>query len=83
GKLVEQWRASEQREQRLGDALSEDFVAQSVVVGHVGGPVRVVGRAGIPDAARSRADHQFFYVNGRFVRDKVLSHAVRSAYEDV
>ncbi len=83
GKLVEQWRASEQREQRLGDALSEDFVAQSVVVEHVGGPVRVVGRAGIPDAARSRADHQFFYVNGRFVRDKVLSHAVRSAYEDV
>ncbi|WP_208511131.1 DNA mismatch repair endonuclease MutL, partial [Variovorax paradoxus] len=76
GKLVEQWRASEQREQRLGDALSEDFVAQSVVVEHVGGPVRVVGRAGIPDAARSRADHQFFYVNGRFVRDKVLSHAV-------
>ncbi len=45
--------------------------------------MRVVGRAGIPDAARSRGDQQFFSVNGRFVRDKVLSHAVRSAYEDV
>jgi DNA mismatch repair protein MutL len=45
--------------------------------------LRVWGRAGIPDAARSRADQQFAYVNGRFVRDKVLTHAARSAYEDV
>lgn len=83
GKLVEQWRAADAREQRLADALSEDFVANSVAVERLGGVVRVVGRAGIPDAARSRGDQQFFYVNGRFVRDKVLSHAVRSAYEDV
>jgi DNA mismatch repair protein MutL len=49
-----------------------------------GGPlIRVRGRAGIPDAARARGDHQFAYVNGRFVRDKVLAHGVRSAYEDV
>jgi DNA mismatch repair protein MutL len=47
------------------------------------GALRVWGRVGIPDAARSRADQQFCYVNGRFVRDKVLTHAARSAYEDV
>jgi DNA mismatch repair protein MutL len=46
-------------------------------------PLRVTGRAGMPDAARSRADQQFAYVNGRYVRDKVLTHAARSAYEDV
>ena len=45
--------------------------------------LRVWGFAGVPDAARSRADGQFAYVNGRFVRDKVITHAARSAYEDV
>jgi DNA mismatch repair protein MutL len=77
--------------QRLADVLGEDFVAQSVAVSYEssarrdnGQPaVRVWGRAGIPDAARSRPDQQFAYVNGRFVRDKVLTHAARSAYDDV
>lgn len=85
-------------QQRLADVLGEDFIAESVAVDfqtaaapgayHGVRPpgihgVRVWGRAGIPDAARSRADHQFCYVNGRYVRDKVLTHAARSAYEDV
>jgi DNA mismatch repair protein MutL len=83
GRLVEQWRAAADRTARLADALGDEFVARSVAVSHALGAVRVEGRAGIPDAARSRADQQFFYVNGRFVRDKVLAHAVRSAYEDV
>ena len=92
GKLVEQWRAtfvpgqSEAQDalaRRLSDVLGEDFVTQSVAVQHRVGPVIVTGRAGLPDAARSRPDHQYCYVNGRFVRDKVLTHAARSAYEDV
>lgn len=82
GKLCEQWRAGS-REQRLSDVLGEDFLADSVAVEHAVGPVRVTGRAGIPDAARSRADWQFAYVNGRYVRDKVITHAARSAYEDL
>ncbi|MBY0466337.1 MAG: DNA mismatch repair endonuclease MutL, partial [Burkholderiales bacterium] len=51
--------------------------------GLAGPVIRVRGRAGLPDAARSRPDQQFAYVNGRFVRDKVITHAARSAYEDV
>ena len=82
GRLVEQWRAGT-LEQRLGDVLGQDFIAQSIPVEYRVGNIVVTGRAGIPDAARTRADQQFAYVNGRFVRDKVISHAARSAYEDV
>jgi DNA mismatch repair protein MutL len=82
GKLVEQWRATT-LERRLADVLGEDFLAQSIAVNYSVGTVRVSGRAGLPDVARARADQQFAYVNGRFVRDKVLTHAARSAYEDV
>ena len=82
GKLVEQWRPAS-REQRLADVLGQELLEQSVAVEYSAGPLRVWGRAGVPDVARSRADQQFAYVNGRYVRDKVLSHAARSAYEDV
>ena len=89
GKLVEQWRACEAtvgldaHAQRLGDVLGSDMLAQSVAVDYRSGNLHITGRAGIPDAARSRADQQFAYVNGRYVRDKVMTHAARSAYEDV
>ena len=86
GKLHAQWRAQPQDQgvnARLADVLGEDFVRESIAIDHVHGGVHVRGRAGLPDAARARADHQFAYVNGRFVRDRVLSHAAKSAYEDV
>ena len=94
GKLVAQWRAVDALgmaafRQRLADVLGEDFVKDSVTVQwpeagteHDSG-VQVIGLAGIPDAARSRGDWQYAYVNGRYVRDKVIGHAARSAYEDV
>lgn len=86
GKLVVQWRAQSHDnalDARLADVLGEEFVKTSVAVDHVHAGLRVLGRAGLPDAARSRADHQFAYVNGRYVRDRVLGHAAKSAYEDV
>jgi len=77
--------------QRLTDVLGSEFADQSIAVDYLstsaagsGGPaIRVWGRVGVPDAARARADQQYAYVNGRFVRDKVLTHAARSAFEDV
>ncbi|HYW57506.1 MAG TPA: DNA mismatch repair endonuclease MutL [Polaromonas sp.] len=89
GKLVEQWRAcaanAEQKahDARLADILGAELLAHSVAVDYRSGAIHITGRAGIPDAARSRADQQFAYVNGRYVRDKVVTHAARSAYEDV
>ena len=89
GKLAEQWRANADtadqnaHDQRLADVLGSELLAQSVAVDYRSGAIHVTGRAGIPDAARARADQQFAYVNGRYVRDKVLTHAARSAYEDV
>ncbi|KQM79913.1 DNA mismatch repair endonuclease MutL [Xylophilus sp. Leaf220] len=88
GKLVEQWRRcggspQEAQDQRLADVLGRDFLEQSIAVQYSANGVTVQGRAGLPDAARARADQQFCYVNGRYVRDKVLTHAARSAYEDV
>ena len=86
GKLVEQWRSQTGNaalDRRLSDVLGADFLQNSVAVEFTQGNLQVYGRAGIPDAARARADHQFLYVNGRFVRDKVVTHAARSAYEDV
>jgi DNA mismatch repair protein MutL len=94
GRLVEQWRACagpDAPSQRLADVLGGEFAAQAVAVAYEsaarsgsGRPaLRIWGHAGIPDAARARGDQQFAYVNGRYVRDKVLAHAARSAYEDV
>ncbi|MDP3167934.1 MAG: DNA mismatch repair endonuclease MutL [Hydrogenophaga sp.] len=96
GKLVAQWRAvagggMDALRQRLADVLGNDFVEQAVALNWPldapsdDGPqrLRVWGFAGVPDAARSRADWQFAYVNGRYVRDKTITHAARSAYEDV
>ena len=86
GRLIEQWRAhpgEAGRAQRLADVLGEPLLADSVAIDHRVGPLHISGRAGLPDMARSRADQQFAYVNGRFVRDKVIAHAARAAYEDV
>ncbi|MEY2622060.1 MAG: hypothetical protein RIT26_1880 [Pseudomonadota bacterium] len=86
GKLLEQWRAqsgADAIERRMADVLGPDFLTESIALDTTSGAVRVRGRAGLPDHARSRADHQYAYVNGRFVRDRVVMHGVRSAYEDV
>ena len=82
GKLVQQWRRATPA-QRLHDVLGADFNQHSREVMLDLGVLRVTGRAGTPESARTRADQQYVYVNGRFVRDKLIAHGVRSAFEDV
>lgn len=82
GRLVEQWRPGDVQ-QRLRDVLGEAFARDSREVALQLGPLSVHGRAGLPETARARADLQYVYVNGRHVRDRLLAHGVRAAYEDV
>src|SRR5438132_1294888 len=61
GKLIEQWRAASP-EARLKQVMGDDFIAQSRALDASYGPLRVHGVAGLPDAARARADQQYVYV---------------------
>lgn len=91
GKLVEQWRSQgltnaaieTLQNQRIADILGEDFYTNSVAIHYTENGLSISGRAGVPDLARARADQQYCYVNDRFVKDKVVTHGVRTAYEDV
>lgn len=88
GKLVHQLRSTDTeagREQRLVQLLGKAFVAESValdVVAEASG-LRLWGWMGLPTFSRAQPDQQYFFVNGRVIRDKVVTHAVRQAYQDV
>ena len=82
GKTVDHWQESS-LEQRSAHILGEEFAQARLPLEEAAGPLSLHGFVGLPTAARSRADAQYFYVNGRFVRDKLLTHAVRAAYQDV
>ena len=82
GKTVDHWQESSLA-QRSGQILGDEFAQARLPLDEAAGPLTLQGFVGLPTAARSRADSQYFYVNGRFVRDKLLTHAVRSAYQDV
>jgi DNA mismatch repair protein MutL len=96
GKLHEQWLAYNSRDAadeavnpahaglvRIRQILGDTLASQSLALSHTVGTTHVSGFVGTPDAARSRADQQYCYVNGRYVRDKVIQHAVRQAFADV
>jgi DNA mismatch repair protein MutL len=69
--------------ERTRAVLGEEFAAASLPVNVESAGLRLHGLVAQPAYSRSSRDAQYFFVNGRFVRDKVLSHAVRQAYHDV
>ena len=71
------------QEQRLSELLGKSFLANVLFVELTVGDLHLKGWLGLPTYARSQADQQYFYVNQRMVRDKVVNHAVRQAYQDV
>lgn len=71
------------RLQRLGTLINSAFNDRSLYFDHAASGLRLWGWVGLPTFSRSQADMQFFYVNQRMVRDKLVTHAVRQAYADV
>jgi DNA mismatch repair protein MutL len=82
GRIVRDLPAATLRD-RVAALLPDEFAAAARAVEAHAGALRLRGWVGLPTAARARADAQYFYVNGRYVRDKLLAHAVRAAYADV
>jgi DNA mismatch repair protein MutL len=72
-----------EQEKRLALICGEDFVSHAINVVGEAADIKIKGWIGLPSFTRSQPDLQYFYVNGRIVRDKTLAHAVRQAYQDV
>ncbi|MDB5737461.1 MAG: mutL, partial [Sphingomonas bacterium] len=73
----------ETQPERVAALTDRDLRDNSIVIDHVRGDVRLEGVAGLPTFNRGVADHQYLFVNGRPVRDKLLAGAVRAAYQEM
>ncbi len=86
GKVVHSLRSAESRseqERRIAGICGPAFMDNALYVDFQRGGMRLWGWMAQPAFSRSQADMQYFFVNGRSIRDKVVAHAVRQAYQDV
>ncbi len=86
GKVVREYPAGSGRqawERRIQAVLGGDFVDHALYLQSEIGELALKGWIGQPTVSRSQPDQQFFFVNGRVIRDKVVTHAIRQAYQDV
>ena len=72
-----------EQEKRVADICGPLFMEQALYIDNDRTGIRLWGWIGLPTFSRSQPDLQYFFVNGRSIRDKVVSHAVRQAYQDV
>ncbi|CAG0965755.1 DNA mismatch repair protein MutL [Methylophilaceae bacterium] len=82
GRVLNRYAAGE-AERRFGEVLGKEFFAESLSVDESAAGLRLWGMAAKPTFNRNSRDTQYVYVNGRFVRDKLIAHAIRQAYQDV
>lgn len=73
----------EMAERRVAEICGPAFTEQSIRVEHEGADLKLTGWIGLPTFSRSQSDLQFFYVNHRIVKDRVVTHAIRQSYQDV
>lgn len=85
-KMVQNLRPAEtvlDRERRIGALCGQKFIENAVVIDAEATGLRLWGWVALPTFSRSQADLQYFFVNGRVIRDRLVAHAVRQAYRDV
>lgn len=70
-------------ERRVAEIFGPAFMKQSLYLEYEAAELKLWGWVGLPTFSRSQADLQYFYVNGRIIRDRIVTHAVRQAYQDV
>ncbi len=70
-------------ERRIATLVSPELMNNAVVIDMESSELRLWGWVGLPTFSRAQADMQYFYVNGRTVKDRLIAHAVRQAYRDV
>ena len=68
---------------RITALLGKEFAQSAVAVNRLSANLRLYGVISLPAYSRTTRDAQYFFVNGRFVRDKILAHALRQAYQDI
>ena len=82
GKVSRRYAPSDWQARALS-VMGEDFAEAARILDEQAGPLRLMGLASLPAYSRAGRDAQYLFVNGRFVRDKLLTHAVREAYRDI
>jgi len=86
GRAIHSLRACQselEKERRIAAVCGPEFVEHAVAVESRAGDLHLWGWVALPTFSRSQADMQHFYVNGRSIRDRLVTHAVRQAYQDV
>jgi len=72
-----------ERQRRVATVCGPAFMEQALFIENDASPLRLWGWVGLPTFSRSQADLQYFFVNGRIIRDRLVAHAVKQAYRDV
>ncbi len=69
--------------ERIAELIGNDFAHSAVLVEHQAAGLHLYGMASLPAYSKATREAQYFFVNGRFIRDKVVAHAIRQAYQDI
>ena len=71
------------KEKRIASICGSSFIENSIKIDFEASGLQLTGWVGLPTFSRSQQDMQFFYVNGRLIKDRLVTHAVKQAYQDV